>query len=775
MNFRFTLNHSIEGNYVLSKTPVGWENTELAVKRSDTFKGLFFDFTTKLKFFCGGGGKEYIDNIYDTYGVEADVSVLVEIDCTDSGTFDTLFEGTINFSSYEKTQTAPEYTIVNIENAGIEQTIAKRYETTINLNKLLTIDGTVITPFTFEAYELNLHSKVIVYAGSFARLEPVTDAAGFTDGGELHSPINSDAYITPPFGQILYDDIGLLLPTEEGYYGSNRDPTLDPIFQNTNGVSTVYTVNFKHTGAFRCSSMNATADSFTLKLYYKKGTDFITAVDTLIHDFGAQSTPGSDILATIPIALDLAAFNITLAADEYLWIYYSANGFVIDSNNPTNFNAYFVLLTDGYLKISEESTTSASSCKAFPVFEVGARLAQSITNQTDAFRSDFLGRTNAEPYATEENGCGSFTAITNGYQIRGFPIEDSGTTPNIVIGRPIYDSLKNYFESLSVIYNLGLGLESEGDNHYIRIEPIEYFFSTDVLFQIPNIKNYKVRNADEFYINNIEVGYDKWESEEVNGLDEFNTKREYSIKLKKNGNKITKLSRYVGSPNALELTRRKQYSSFPTTDTSYDQENFIICLKRTVNYADVPTHLSTAEKDENFTDISNLISPSTIYNLRISPGRIIRNWFKTIGASIIKMNDTLKEVKFAFGQGNYKMVSTCTDSCDSALESEVNEGSDLNIELPAIDDSLEPIFENEFIIFEHPLSYTQYNLIKANPTKCLEISPYSGNFIKAFIFDVRYNPVTGMAKFILLKAYQPETDCTHIYVEAGYVECGYVE
>ncbi len=709
----------------------------------------------------------------------------MEIDCSDSGTFETLDTGLLDLSKSTITYTSPEYIIVNIEQAGIEQKVRSRYDTTINLNKLETIDGTALTEFTRgdDNYTLNLHSKLIKYTSLLNLQEnnPHTESDTYTS--IFGSGFDINWYLTPVFNNIEFDDaLGINIPTY--YIGndlidaaelSSGEPIFpDYIFQNTSSESVTYSVETIITGTLTVSGTNATPDSFTIKLKYatNSATLFpgasVPLVGTVINDYGSFVTPGLSVPVTETIDISDTR-NIVVPAGHYLWIVFHVEGLTVDSFESSSVS---ITASTGNIKLTESSLTAASTAKAFAIFEAGARIAQSITNSTDAFRSDYFGRVDAEPFAADENGCASFTALTNGYQIRQFPLADSGTTPNLIHGRPIYTSLKDYFESLSAIHNLGLGIE---DGQYIRIEPIEYFYNTEVLFQIPNIKNYKIRTADEFYVNGFEVGYDKWETEDVNGLDEVNTKREYTTLLKKTGTKVSKLSKYIASPYALELTRRKQYLGTSTQDSKYDQENFVICLNRTENpYTGIPTSLTTAEKDENFT-VTNLISSATTYNLRISPGRIIRRWFKSIAPSLIKNNAILKVVKFAFGQGNYKATSQGSGSCDVGLSENIDESADLELEVPAIDTSIDPLWENEFIEFEAPMTYSQYKLIKINPTKCIQISPYSSNFIKAFIFDVRYNPVRGMAKFILLKAYEQDNDCTHLYVEAGYVECGYVE
>jgi hypothetical protein len=147
---------------------------------------------------------------------------------------------------------------------------------------------------------------------------------------------------------------------------------------------------------------------------------------------------------------------------------------------------------------------------------------------------------------------------------------------------------------------------------------------------------------------------------------------------------------------SLELTRRKGVSTY---DSDYDKDNFIVCTGRGVDGSGDPNELNVAEKDENFDSITNVLSPETAYNLRISPGRNALRHVKTISGSIQKF--TSRPIRFTYGEGNYTMVSNMKsyEVCDGNYNNqEFSEGQDIIWDDPNVDAT--PIWIPEYIDFE---------------------------------------------------------------------------
>ena len=592
MRFRFTLYNILEGTKVLDREPKGWDKTELLFKRHSKYHGLFLDFSVKLEFYCGAG-KEFIDDVYQNQGIDAEITILIEVDCNGSGSYETLYNGQIDLKSWESNGnigTRDSFTTVTIIEIGIAETVVKRIKEKINLSELETLDGTALTAFTFGSYDLNLHSKTIRLRSLMTGVS-ITDATSF-----IGFTTPRDLFIEIPLTSTTYDEVGVSVVTAPHGYDSSAG-AVEPIFTavSTTSLTVDYNLIFDFT-----ETNNSNERIFTLRVAYKNGTTFAAATETILASYGPLTDVEDDAIIQ---AINLTgSFSPTVSAGSKLWVYLKLDDYDTVPSGTTTSTGYSITVNTLTVELSKDTTTTATTCKAFAIHEAGARIAQSITNQLDAFRSDFFGRKNSQPNTYSSNGCGSFTALTNGFQIRKFPITD----------RPIYMSLDDYFEGLNAIYNLGLGIEVGGSGYVIRIEPKEYFYSTNVLMRVGNIPDMKVVNGEEYYFNSLKIGYDKWQTENINGTEEFNSKREYSTLLKKIDKEIMAVSKFIAGGYALEVARRQLYnSSYATIDYKYDNENFIICLNRSVDGSGNPNTLTTAEKNENYTTISNVLVPST--------------------------------------------------------------------------------------------------------------------------------------------------------------------
>lgn len=787
MKFRFTLNNTTEGQEVLSREPKGWDKTEILTKRDQKYHGIFREFSVKLEFYSGAG-KEYIDEIYQTQGIDAEVTLLIEIEC--NGTYETLYSGKLNLETWESfgnIGSRDSFTSVDIIEIGVTQTVKNRLKTKINLSELETLDGTALTDFTYGPYDLNLHSKEIVYASEFNFTDDATtyfqNVVGWSREGidnaanVIGDSPGSDVTIQASFSQTLIPDA---IITDEVLNYTADTPSLV-----RSGTYPGTTAQIQSTSLIVAS--NAGSDTYNITGKIKFGFNLYVNV-------GATSTSGSKyfnynvvprlymqtgstvtLLQTEATVSGSANFDSGSSGNNQLIIPFTEYTFDFTQNNMTvadggvirlyvKFDTEWVIERPGlggeyglaislqcfvhedysasiksFIKVEQESLTTATTAKAFAIHEAGARIAQSITNQTDAFRSDLFGRKNSQPNTYSSNGCASFGAITNGFQIRKFPIAD----------RPIYMSMEDFYEGLDAIYNLGMGIETGGSGYVIRVEPKEYFYSTNVILRIGNIPDIKVGVAKNYYYNALKIGYEKWETENVNGLEEFNSKRHYSLPVNTD-KELTQFSKIVAGGYPLETARRKQYVDETTTDYEYDNLNFIVCLNRTVDGSGNPNTLTTAEKNENYTTTTNILSPATAYNLRISPARNALRWNSVVGAGLIKKPG--KSLKLTYTEGNGLMETEFTaDTCEGNYNNELLiENQD--IQWDGVNTNNLPIWIPEIYEFDYPLSFEDYKNIKTNPTYCLEISRTQSDFIKAYILEIRYKPVSGMASFKLLRA-----------------------
>jgi len=756
MRFRFTLESEYLGSLTLPKDPKGWNEIETVIKRGLEYHGTFYNTMVQLEFTCGSG-KEYIDEVYETYGVDGVINITIQIDCgggsgvssandysddysddygsliqsSTAANYQDFFIGTLDLSKYNKNTRS---TFVDILQSDFLQKVINRFETTVDVLSPASIDEVALDPITDFPSDITLHSKRIVLDVNYEY---------FDDNGSLPTifPIDSVSVALPLIKVV--DDIGGALDTTSPYVfsflnigGAAGEQNIPPIYENNTAFPLILAIDYNIVGELvikntYTSTMNVDVLIQTDGSSYSTDPIYPTILQ---HQSGIFVNGSTNTTININASGTLAA---TVAAGDRVYLTFLFGN--VEGNNVSPGLFEFLSFTPiGFqFDFSTQSVTLPSAAKIFKIHELGAAIGQRITSQADCFRSNLLGRLNSAPNTYLQNGCGSFMGVLNGKHIRGFAVTNS----------PLFCSMADYFKTLNSIWNVGIGFEKVADDYFIRLEQKEYFYDTTVLIQCPNANEIKTSVAKEYYISDIYIGYDNWETENQNGLDEFNTKRQYTTGIKSIESRLNVESPMIASMYSIELTRRAGVS---TLDYPYDNDNFIICLKRTLDGTGAPSELNLAEKNENFTIATNFKSPATAYNIRISPARNLLNHMNSIAGSIIKY--PLRAVKFLYGEGNYTVETQLTaDTCSNNFDNELLiENQDITV----AEALATPIWIPEYLEFDYPLSFSDFQYIKENPYKCIEVSNTNSNFTKGYIIELRYKPVGGMAYFKLLRAYE---------------------
>jgi hypothetical protein len=748
MRYRVTLTNPILGALILEREPKGLSDLEPIIRRSENH-GLTEEIDVKLEFYCGAG-KEFVDQVRDEQGIDGEILIDIDAACgCDSGsgesldytidytddygsqtgegcTYEEFYLGQVDLKGWETDDT---FTKVPIIQRGILQTVKNRLDTKVDLFSLVTMDGTALTALDWGPYELNLHSKAIVFTTLFEELDPVDDST-------LYSNLNDVVFALPIYPEI--DEFGGGSSPAVMLANLSTGGVPDPFFVNDTETRT-FTIDYDLSGVMtEDNNSGNTRVGYSLSLELRivnEGDSFLTAADVeIIHNFGGVAVLAG---ATHTQPFDyFGSYSKTLAPGQKVYAYFLFDDIVTAGPNTSIYN--IDLDATSYIKFTSETTTAATTAQAFAVFEAGAQIARVITDQEDAFRSSYFGRTDSQPEPYDEDGCGSRRGISNGFMIRGYPTTGDNA-------RSIRMSMNEYFRGLNPIDNLGMSVEKVGEEYFITIEKKEYFYdASTVLLTLNNVPGLKRFEAPDYYYNRINIGYDQWETEFTNGLDEFNSKRQFDTLIKAVDNELPLLSNFVASGYRLESARRKQFSESFTEDSEYDENNFIICLRT--------DDLEYAEKDENFTDVSNVLSPETAYNLSISPERNLLRWSPIINAGLTKHAG--REIKFTSGEGNYK-ISTQYDNndCPGSYNNEVLAGGvDLQWDHANNLDQA-PIWYPEILELDYPLTWREFKTIKANPKGVIEVSEDEEDHIKGFILELKYKP-GGVSNFKLLRAFE---------------------
>jgi hypothetical protein len=350
--------------------------------------------------------------------------------------------------------------------------------------------------------------------------------------------------------------------------------------------------------------------------------------------------------------------------------------------------------------------------------------------------SDYFGRTEAEPYISVADGCGGLEMITNGLKIRE-SLLTGVFYPQMTI------SLKDLLKNLNAIHCIGMGIEADPNRpgfDLVRVESFDYFYAPSVVMFCPAVNVLEVECNYEGFISTYKFGYNKYESEEYNGIDEFLTSREYRSTLKTVKNELDTTCDFIASGYAIEVTRIKVVE---TSDWRFDNDTFIICLKR--------DGVNLVVEQGNITNDANIIDPPTVYNFRISPIRNAFRWLKILMANYTDVSGSNSYYEITYSKGNPNAQGTLTDGCTiERLDIDTSENTVLAVaNIENIADAT-PLWTNELVKFEYPLTVYEYNVLKASPYGKIGFNFFGKQFQYGWIKELKYRAAEGMADFVLI-------------------------
>lgn len=714
--YRFYLRDSnVTTEWTEIEEPDGWDSLEITLLRSDTYTGFENIYSDNISFV--NDGARFLQACFDLYLFDALIDFKWEYYC--NGVLEDSFYGSINMITYVELNGVIS---VKIEESSFSRKLINRLDTVVDFSSNVSIGGAELDPLT--PVELPLHSKAISLSGEFAISEFTKDweEIGVNDESfnAIYLPIEVqlDEYGTLITPTALFD-LNASLPYSWNWFfyaPVAGDYVIDYMVQGFIEETTDVTRTFSYSMAIFCSDQLKTIELTPISTYTQTG-------GTITIDINQNGSQTISLLAGEAIVLASTIFNSTPSRSA-----------ILRQN-----------ITDVSIRISSVSKYRVSTSKSYKIYEALNRVVESITDQKDAIRSEFFGRTDSFPYSYSNNGCGSWLSTLNGKMLRNFVNPDDST--------PSYStSFNEMFDALDCIYSLGFRVETDGDRQYLRIEPKEYFYNATSIMQLPNVADLQKSVSTKDIYNNFDIGYEKWELEEINGIDEINALHQYSIPVSTANVKLAKISKFITGSYAIEYTRRLQFKFNPSQDWRYDNDKFLIALSRVdqtfdsrsddpyklddVDYPYTYVAGSVPERNEGFDYVNNYLSPDTAYNLRLSPTRMAFNWRPVLMASI--QHDENKNINFQTGTGNIYEEDKIIDVCEPTIEGIIQ---NQNIERSIFESYKRYAFYKPVLFqFEYPGTFADFRYLRLNSNKSIEFSCESGNFIHGFIKEVSFMP-----------------------------------
>ncbi|MGB3946679.1 MAG: hypothetical protein WBM13_01735 [Bacteroidia bacterium] len=609
MKWRFTLTNAIEGDLILSDEPIGWADIVLNVKRDMKLHGVFFEYAINLKFY--EEGYNYIRRVYDLQSREAYIGILVETKCSDTDAFDEFYIGKLLLAKVVFSCEDDCICECPIEQSGCLMQFKNRMDQAVDLNANEDFSNNALDSYTNLPVNIELLPRAIV----LRELADITDTVSGAHIPQHSAPLQSIGagvgaqnvdffqYLIIPTGTITLNELNVNEVLTSGFVDSTSAIPLIAIAP----IAGTYNVNVN------IPTLDFTADIATggnsPNSFLMVGTFYITVNGAVVYSDSLITTSSQgnhkihNLLWNQDIYLNQSdvlkaffGFQVATNFDRKLLEEYDVTVIWCADGDGDPFDDRLFSDIDITAKILSDSTT----CDVYAVNEALSRTVEAITDDCMRVKSNYFGRTDSQPYTSEEDGCGSLECITKGLLIRNFPTNETVMAV----------SFKQMFDALNSIHNIGCGPEPDTNRsgyECLRVEPMEYFYDSTVLLSLDDVPSIKKVSKPEWDISTIEFGYEKWETENSMGLDEFCTKRNYRTTLKEIQREVSNTCKFIASGYSIEVTRQKQYLDASTTDFRYDNDVFIICLRRSSGNLVVEQGIDCASS------LTNIIEPDTIY------------------------------------------------------------------------------------------------------------------------------------------------------------------
>lgn len=525
--FRFTLNNAIEGELEI-KEPDGWDNGVLKLERNEDYHSvveyydqpLLYDEAQAYDTLLGQlltGGQEYIRNIEYTQGVDAIITITIEISNDQGVTFETIFDGVIDIPTVKETDFYKQEQ--GVKRDDFWSKFINRKSIPVDLLSTVDMDGNAIDSESSQV--LTLSNQVI----------DLRFSGGLTT--DYNYPVNSDTYAVIDFDEIILDEI----QTKYNY------PLL------ISNILPFELFAFDFAGDIDVDSEIIGTCVFAGSFYPIMGLSNLFDIYIQINDDTPQIFTAVDTIANN----GLFDYEVTTYSFTDTFIIEKGDKFRIymERNSGTGGISQITLGSSSYLDITQHSTYPTTSTDYFTLFNAAENCISKYVGIEGVIESDFL-----------TSGCGQEFAVMKGLHVRGYSI----------FQKPFAMSFDQWWNGANPIFNLGLGYE-QGQNK-IRIEKKDYFYNPTIVVSLDFVNNIERSYSSNHIFKSIEIGYNKWSAESASGIDDPQSKRIWRTRFATVGKDEKILSTFFAASLGIEQTRRNRVEQ--GKDWRLDDEIIII-------------------------------------------------------------------------------------------------------------------------------------------------------------------------------------------------------
>lgn len=634
-----------------------------------------------------------------------------------------IYRGRIDFTRYKSSAQGVE---APLKSLGLLDAVQARADTEIDLFGSATLGGGYMAPLT--PATLQLHSQMLRLKYEASQEDNTLLSAGLMYGG--NEDLSHEQILLFGFNKQADNDLGIE-PFGGGFVQGDKDSV--PVF---------YTA--KESGKFTISfDLRTKVEAHARVRTFREveGDGFLRVVRGGLVLFEQQVLApffvgGLDGDYVGQISTGAQSVTVDLQVGDVIYLY--ARYFVHSIPTPSDYYQATItaeMQAGSFLTITAESTTPETPCRGVYIYEAFRQLVAAMTDGGE-FYSEYFGRTELG-YAVD--GPGALRFLTNGFGLRGFPLPSDAYT----VGDDGIDPRKPLTASFSTVYDaedaqecLGLGIEQRNGRPTLRIEPRSFFFQNKEVLRLGGVQGLATSPYLPGFHNTATFGYQRWQSGAAVGLDEFNGQRTYALPVNSQKATYTALSGVITAGYVLEQTRRQQFVMGANKEGQADQDLFAICLRRS------PSGALVTEKNEAFASVTGILSPDTAYNLRLSPGRMLRRHGAFVRAGLAPQAAAGKKLQLTKVEGNDKLVSQLQLTLSPVDEHES----------PVITDLAAPIYLAEQQEFTAKLRRQQVRQLMKNPYGQVSFLDGQGQRRSGYVLKVECAPETGQSSFTLLRA-----------------------
>lgn len=471
--------------------PDGWKGGKIILERHPSFFSLieYYEGAAGGAFIFYGdngtedGGVNFIKEIERAYGFAAKIQYESEFDPNDTGDYNSLFTGLLELSG--KNEMKDNKMQVPVVRDDFWSTFMSRQDTPVNISDNIDIDGNAVEPVV--PVTINLTDQKI--------------RARYEGYQEQDVTIEYD---------IPDNQYGIIDFAREEISEINEKHTLYRV-ENPVLPSSLFTVEYGGNYNFDIEIRTATSELFgsatdsNLQVRLQIDDDAPIVLTQTGESFGLESWTNHNYSG-----------NQTLKPHSLIRLYFY-------NNNATGSSYHFIwfpnLLRESHLIIVADTEYPATTAQGYLIHDLIHGALCRLGLGTDPFYSEFLGSTQNTTKQYDEDGCGWMYIILKGLQIRGYTLTE----------KPFFISFKEIWDGINPILNLGLGYETIDDNQVIRIEEKGHFVSSGYLIDegvsinFSGVREISSTYDQEYIFNKIKVGYKKWQSENISGIDDPQT------------------------------------------------------------------------------------------------------------------------------------------------------------------------------------------------------------------------------------------------------------